>query len=208
MPTPNTNVDAVTISIGANDILFGYLVVVCTVPGQTDCTISKPIIDQRLAALGGRLDLLAAELALLSIDPARILLVEYPNPAQDENGDYCDEAPSGDLLRGIDKQEATWAGEYVLPRVNYKLCDAAKRHGWTYVDGIATRFEGHGWCAGGARWINTIGDSIARQRHVRGGLHPNEKGHRQVGERLAEVIGPMITTLPTGTTDCGPEPEP
>jgi len=201
---PNVNVDAVTIMAGGNDMLFEYIVMACVAPWWgCDDIIDDAKIDALLVELRIRLDLMKQKLQTLPIDSRRILLVSYPNPAQDSDGSYCDHEPWFDALRGISEEEATWAGEVVLPKINHELCMAAKSNGWIYVDDIAPRFEGHGWCAGNERWVNTIGDSERKQHHHRGSIHPSQTGHDRIGERLAEVIEPMIAgNLPSPPTLC------
>ena len=181
-------VDALTISIGGNDILFGPIVAACSAP--IDCRLEplKELVRERLANLPGRLDRLAVSLQGI-VEPAGIFIVAYPNPATDSDGSYCDGEPSGDPLAGIDEAEARWAGEWVLPRLNRALCKAAKRHGWTYVRGTA--FEGHGWCARDS-WINTFRESARQQASYRGTVHPNVAGHSRVADKLVNKIRPLL----------------
>jgi lysophospholipase L1-like esterase len=189
-------VHAVTISIGGNDISFQNIVIGCMLG---DCTQFEPLIEVKLQLLDDWLDALAPKLAAIaSIDAERILLLEYPDPTQDSDGSPCDREPPGDPLSGIGKVQAEWAGDFVLPRLNHELCQAAKRHGWTYVTGIQPKVHEHGYCAT-PNWINTINQSLERQRHYRGGMHPNETGHGKTGERVEEVLASMIggTTPPT-----------
>jgi lysophospholipase L1-like esterase len=194
-------VDAVTISIGGNDILFQYIVGACVL--SPACNLSQPVIAQRLAQLPGRLDDLAQDLVSVSVDSHRIFVVEYPNPAEGSDGSYCDREPPGDLLSGIDANEARWTAEFVLPRLNRALCEAAQRHGWTYVGDVAPRFATHGWCAQPQNWLNTFEDSTRKQRHYRGAMHPNRDGHAAVGERLADAIAPLLAGQ-TPTSDACP----
>lgn len=202
-------IDAVTISIGGNDIYFAPLVAACLIPGPARCALAKPIIEFELQQLRARLDLLAQRLSSLGLDPWRIFVTEYPDPTHDRDGAYCNNEPSGDPLGGIDEAEAQWASEYVLATLSHVLCEAAKDHGWTYVSGIATKFDKHGWCAGqGENWINTIRESLRKQRHFRGGMHPNIKGHAAVGERLADAISPLLGGQMPAPTVCGPPPQP
>jgi hypothetical protein len=47
----------------------------------------------------------------------------------------------------IDDDEQELGVTRVLQPLNSALSDAADRHGWTYVDGVAGAFAGHGYCA-------------------------------------------------------------
>jgi lysophospholipase L1-like esterase len=218
-----SGVDVVTISIGGNDILFQYIVLACMTTSSGEirarlscelfadpiCELGEPVFDFELAKLRNELDLLADRLADIPVAANHILLLEYPNPTQDSDGSYCDEEPPDDPLAGLDAEEVAWAAEYVLPRLNGELCLAARRHGWTFVDGIAVRFEGHGWCAESARWVNTINESWIKQRDHRGALHPNATGYRVVGDRLADVIAPLLAGQPPPTAvECPAIPDP
>jgi lysophospholipase L1-like esterase len=202
-------VDAVTISIGGNDIFFEYIVGACVL--SSACDLIQPIIDQQLSDLPGRLDDLALKLAPVAIDSHSIFVVEYPNPAEDSDGSYCDGEPPGDALSRIDENEARWTAEHVLPQLNRALCEAAGRHGWTYVGDVASRFAKHGWCAQPQNWLNTFEDSTRKQRHYRGMMHPNRDGQAAVGERLAEAIAPLLagqTPAPYDCTEILPAPPP
>lgn len=192
-------VDAVTVSIGGNDILFEFIVVDCL--ATPSCDLSKVMIDEYLAALPGRLERLAGSLEAVPLASERILLVGYPDPTQDTDGIPCHQKPFGDALAGVTGQEATWVANYVLPRLNRTLCEAAAEHGWTYVGGGAERLAQHGWCAA-EPWINTVGESLRKQRHVRGAVHPNDAGYRAIGDVIAAALTPMVAGRPPISDPC------
>jgi hypothetical protein len=129
-------------------------------------------------------------------------VLEYPNRAEDEHGAWCDRAPRGDPLAGIDADEACWAGEEVLPRLDGALCAAAVRHGWTYVGGVADRFARSGWCAEPENGINTTRDSLRKQRTILGPMHPTRAGHAEVGALLADALAPLLDGNPPGSAPC------
>ena len=201
-----TDVDALTIIAGGNDLYFERIVMACMAFG---CQVSQSLVEQRLALLPALLDAMAQEIKQIpKLDPDEVLLVEYPNPARGADGSYCDHAPPGDPLARLAEKDARWAGEYVVPRLNHEICMAAQRHGFRYVDDVAPRFHEHGYCAQPQNFINSIGESELRQQHFRGGMHPNAEGHGQVGERLAEVLSGMIAgQTPPPPAVCPPMPE-
>lgn len=198
-------VDAVTVSIGGNDILFEFIVVDCL--ATPSCDLSKVMIDGYLAALPGRLSRLAGSLEDVPLASERILLVGYPDPTQDTDGSGCNLEPLGDALAGVTGQESKWVASYVLPRLNRTLCEAAAEHGWTYVGGAATRLAQHGWCAA-EPYINTVGESLRKQRHVRGAVHPNAAGYRVIGDVIATALTPMLAGQPPISDPCPEIPAP
>jgi lysophospholipase L1-like esterase len=199
---PHNTVDALTITIGGNDILFEYIVMACVVG---TCKIMDPLIELRIADLAGRLEHLGDALAGINVAPDRIFILEYPDPTHEATGTYCDHKPSGDALAGISKCEARWASECILPKLNYQLCKIAQDRGWHYVGGIADAFKDHGWCAP-TNWINTVNESLAAQGHPRGAMHPNELGYRAIGEVLAASIKQQLLGGSLQPPTCVPPP--
>ena len=81
------SLDAVTISIGGNDIFFQYVVMACI---TLQCNVTRPLVQLRLNKLPNLLDDLADALATVpDLIPGEILLVEYPDPTQAEDGSLC-----------------------------------------------------------------------------------------------------------------------
>jgi len=194
------DVDAVTLAIGGNDVLFAFIVTDCV--AMPDCNLSKLVIDQKLAALPARFDLLAQRLSQVPISPERILLFGYPRPTEDDDGSYCDSEPLGDILTGVTAAESQWVTEYVLPRLNRAICEAAQAHGWSYVGAADVRFEKHGWCAQPQSWINTFEDALSGQSHVRGAVHPNAAGYADLGQLTATALFPLLSGQPPTTSPC------
>jgi lysophospholipase L1-like esterase len=81
------------------------------------------------------------------------VMVGYPDPTgADAAGDSCREIvgdttpPFG--LHEIDQYEQRLGIELLLDPLNSVMGEAARRHGWTFVDGVAEAFAaGHGYCA-------------------------------------------------------------
>lgn len=106
-----------------------------------------------LAGLDSELDRLADAVAR-SLHPARVLVMEYPDPTGHSTGvttELCDEivgdaAPLG--LHEINREEQRLGRSEVLDPLNGALRSAAERHGWSYVGGVVDAFtDGHGYCA-------------------------------------------------------------
>jgi lysophospholipase L1-like esterase len=200
-------IKAVTISVGGNDAGFGLVVVVCSF-SATDCSIIiGNAVDDALDALPARLDALAEQLEnKVKIEPHRILIVGYPDPTRGSDGTFCHRKPFGDLLAGIDRDEAKWAAEHVLPTLNHRLCRAAGKHGWIYV-APEEEFETHGWCAN-PNWINTLTQSFAAQGWYPGMVHPNRDGYKATSERLQDRIDALLGGETPVSDPCINEPEP
>jgi len=171
-------IDALTISIGINDILFSTAVTkLVDADGLTDpLTYSSDVneaIDyatRGLALLPGKYDELAGQIRG-KLDVFRTYLMQYPDPTGDlYKGEpvYCDEIV-GDVLPPlleIDTGEQKRAEKEVLIPLNNAVGAATVRHDWVHVGGIAAEFgeKGRGYCAPAARkWFRTATESAKMQ---------------------------------------------
>jgi lysophospholipase L1-like esterase len=215
-------VDAVLLSVGANDVNFGALARFCMVvrdcPSRRfdpdsplrEADASSPtaaaVEQAALERLEAGYDRLAARLAR-TVEPARTIVVQYFDPLRDANGDICARA-----LPGLDLTEAQWAQRNVLAPLNAALAAAAARHGWQLVGGVADAFRRHGICAGRGAWVADPLDSLAAQLALVGTLHPNREGHEATATLIAPVLAatlgltPTIVPDPTSPSGCVPWP--
>ncbi|MFN8643411.1 MAG: GDSL-type esterase/lipase family protein [Candidatus Binatia bacterium] len=193
-------IDALIMTIGGNDILFEYIVAACVL-GTGGCDLIDPVLQQRLAALGGRLGRLADALAQANVPPNRVFLLEYPDPTTATSGAWCDHQPTAELLGRVSSCEARWVSQCILPQLNSRLCAIAEQRGWHYVGGMAGGFQRHGWCAAN-QWINTIGDSLRAQAHWRGGVHPNPDGYAYIAGATAAAVKDELLGAWTPPTTC------
>ena len=204
------DVDAVTISAGGNDALFAYVVAVCMLP-IPKCEIIRSVVDDALGALPGRLVSLAQQIeAKVKVEPSHILLMGYPDPTHRSKEQFCDREPFPDLLAGIDGDDAKWAAEYVLPKLNHTLCHAATDHGWTYVAPVE-EFETRGWCSDPIKlqdnWVNTGTQSFAKQGSHRGMMHPTRDGHTAVSERIEDRLETLLNGGTLHSDPCPDDPD-
>lgn len=207
--------DALVVNIGVNDIGFGDLVTACVALVTFDCNAMEGTVEHtraQLSALGGRFEALQAAIAgrrgarsPLAALPGRTYLVEYPDPTRDDDGEYCHQAPAGDLLARITRNETRWVSEEIVPALNQRLREAVDNAGavgltWEYVGGNVDDFARHGYCARD-RFLNTNADALllqgadAREFPVRasnGVVHPNGPGHAAVAQRVADAIARQI----------------
>ena len=199
-------VDAVLISVGANDIHFSGVVVHCFVhrscpsarfdPAGTGSTLDADAVEERaLGALAGEYDKLAADLSKNRIDPRRVLLSEYFDPTRGAGGAICDGIFP---LNEISQDELEWARDRVLAPLNAAGAAAAGRHRWRYVGGVASSFAGHGYCVAGAQgWVRSLGRSVLEEsgplgHRADGTLHPNAAGHLAIAEAVAPVLAQAL----------------
>ena len=89
--TAGRELDAVLVSVGANDIGFSDIVLRC---GRPDTCSTKAAVlaelEEDLGGLPASYDLFLRRLLLRTgAEPARVLVSEYFNPTRNENGHWC-----------------------------------------------------------------------------------------------------------------------
>jgi len=209
------DVDAVLVSVGANDVSFGPMVAFCLL--ETDCVgepfdpgdPQHPVVGRAPpleAVVAAGLSRLADSYAELAerlagvVEPRRTLIVDYFDPTRDEQGHFCRIGIPDPVFRAgqIDPEEARFAATGLLGPLNQEISRAADAAGWTEVSGVAEASRTHGYCAE-VPWVRHFNESIFSQKgnrlfsRVAGALHPNEQGHRAtallLGASLRQVLG-------------------
>ncbi len=203
------DVDAVLLSIGANDVRFSRLVKFCI--RVDDCSrqpyggadTAAEYVADALRSLRQKYDELGARLRE-HVPDDRVVAVEYFDPLRDVGGEPCQRA-----LFGIDQEEATWAEVNVLGALNAVLRDAAVENHWRLVTGVAKVFRDHGICAAGeAAWVRKLGESFSSQADLNGTLHPNGRGHLATAALIAPVLATALgEEVGTGLAHLAGEPE-
>jgi len=199
-------VDAMLLSVGANDVHFSGIVMKCLRPG--DCReSSEAAVRKDLAVLEGNYDKLGTALQETAPETP-VLITEYFDPTRDKKGEFCRWS-----VGATTEAEARWAYDSLLHPLNTKVAAAAIRNDWQLVDGISADFERHGYCAGDERWVRLASKSLLRQHDPWGTLHPSEEGHRAIAERvlqpLAKALGlaePPAAAEDEDDDDEGPSP--
>jgi lysophospholipase L1-like esterase len=191
-------VDAVLVSVGANDLGFSRVVAACGAPG--DCRERKQRqVFESLASLPKEYDRFGRRLAEAA-PGAPVLIAEYFDPTHDEGGDFCDSS-----VAFTTREEAQWAYEGLLRPLNVDIATAAVRNGWQRVGGIAAAYEHHGYCAEGRRrWVRRLSESAFAQGDLKGTLHPNERGQLEIAWR---VLPPLAAALDLIAPNRPPEEE-
>ena len=204
------HVDAVLVSVGANDVYFGPIVGFCLAkrncqerrfdpkdpehPAPNPPLFLPEVVTEALGRLKEEYTTLATRLSPI-VSAEDVLIVDYFDPTRDSNGEFCKRIgvplPRGFLQ--IDRSEARWAATFLLARLNKEIREAADAAGWTEVKGVAEAFRTHGYCAKDS-WIRHIVRAAVRQHGLSlksrqsGAFHPNEKGHQEE----AKLIKPFL----------------
>ncbi len=161
-------IDALLVSIGANDVHFSDVVQDCF--KHSSCDAQKPgsprgKFERYLTRLPSAYDQLATALNVLPLDPQRVFISEYYDPLHDDAGAICADSVLSDipvaphLGLSITAEEATWASTTMLPSLNAGVAAAAANHGWNYVGGILPQFQSHGYCAVD-HWVVRYSESV------------------------------------------------
>jgi hypothetical protein len=189
----NREIDALFVSIGANDVHFSQIVHDCLM--QPDCNdLANPGSPAQHYAhdstqLPGRYDQLASALDGLGIHANRVYLTEYFDPTHDDAGAICDGTILNDwfhnptTVKSITGVEAQWASTTLVGGMNQLGAAAAGAHGWNRVGGITSQFIPHGYCAVD-HWVVRLSESLAAQGDLNGVLHPNHPGQAVYSDRL------------------------
>ena len=178
-------VDAVFISIGANDLAFSKVVAGCLTNFgcyEDDEDIAAEF-DRRLADLPLHYEWLDRRLEELGIDD--VYITEYFDPTVDHRGAWNLSCTANLGQAGLSDSETRWAADHVMGNLNGSVREAALRHGWHFVGDIAERFHGHGYCAEDP-YVVQLGASFMDQSDKNGAFHPNNAGHEIYGERIAD----------------------
>ena len=204
--TGTRNVDAMTLSIGGNDIHFAGIVKDCII-NFVGCDIDTPLVpndgveifNEYKGPLRERYDRLAARLTDQFGDrlrPQDVFITEYPDATRCDDGNVCAMIP-----HLITTSEGQWAANDVLPGLNNEIANRADAHGWTYVGGISDGFEdGHGYAANNS-WMIGLVQSILQQRGKDGAFHPNVAGHTWYRNRILDHLGPQLAPAATLPSD-------
>ena len=193
-------VNAVLISIGANDVHFSEIASFCAFVATEDC-FARPMpqsyggdgvhsprqaVERDLAALPDAYRLLAHRLSGV-VPHSRVFISEYFDPTHDERGAGCD-----GFFGAIGASEVEQARTRILEPLNRAIATAAGTYRWNLVAGVARAFHRHGYCADENAWVSTLTDSLGNLggiagRH-RGTLHPNRAGQEVIGTLIAAQL--------------------
>lgn len=204
----NREIDALTLSIGANDVHFSQLVKDCLL--KSDCNLAAPgsaatRLQQALPRLAGSYDQLAQALDSAGVSADRVYHTQYYDPTHDDGGVICADSILADSpVKHVPGQpfsitaaEASWASQTMMGGINNEVMATDVRHNWHQVGGFVSDFFDHGYCAA-THWIDTYTESQSLQGDDNGTLHPNHAGHADYGSRIAAALENDL--LPAGAT--------
>lgn len=182
------DVDAVILSVGANDLRFGDVLQFCVKhrtcwtseyrDGQTldawmrsQLAAGEPRYGAIAAAVGGH------------VAQSRVYVVQYPDPLRAPDGAaFCDEILDV-TLGAVRADEASWTFENFLSPINALLQSTGARFGWNVVGGAQQAFRRHGYCADDQhRWMVQLLESRRLQGDTNGTMHPNTRGHIKLAQ--------------------------
>lgn len=196
-------IDAMLVTIGANDLGFADIVGWCVLNVAVPCGTNVPgrdsteIVSDGLGVLPGLYDQLDQKLdqtfSSTQLTPDRTYILEYFDPTRGDDGDFCDPLLAFAIF-AVTKAEAEWGFKDVLRPLNAALTSAAGRHGWKVVDGIASAFATHGYCARD-HWIVQIPNSFWQQGTHLGSFHANVNGHRAIADRITARLEADLSDL-------------
>jgi hypothetical protein len=233
------SLDAIVISVGGNDIGFPRIVANCLSPAMFGlpprCSENTELrqeinvgIPDESTILGfdnlldgyHRLDSHIRE----TLNPHHILIVGYPNPTRDENGQYChhfgdgfpilhehwsitegffgEPLPSflvGGRISNITAADNEWIETDIINRLNGIIEDAAQEFDWIFVGGMDRLTRRKGYCSNDP-WFNTPSSSWGVQSDLYGTAHPNRYGYdayqQVIQKAIVENLEMRVAPLP------------
>ncbi|HET6549056.1 MAG TPA: S8 family serine peptidase, partial [Solirubrobacter sp.] len=185
-------IDALLVSIGANDMWFSSILTNCLIP-LNDCSTNeggRGLFEQRIQLLPDRYARLAARIReqFPDLPAGRVVITQYPDLTTDESGAVD---LSCGIASGISAAEQQWAHDTVIPALNAQVAQAAATHGWTLAAGVPEAFLGHGYCSDDP-WIVDITGTVWDQADKNGAFHPNYYGHTAYASEIIDSVRDVL----------------
>jgi len=227
---PDTKIDVLLVSAGANNVLggFGNVINTCLGPYPGNSIYAETTPDpslncrtdtqQQSVELRDALstiptlnyDPLAALInnSTLNVSNTEVYITNYFDPTHSNTGFFPNSAEtlacSGNLLL---TDEWNFLYYNMVVPLNNRIKQVADQFGWHRVGGIAADFLEHGYCVGssGERWVVSFPESITTQGDYSGTAHPNNLGHKNYATHIVEAINTwtLPITSATAMTDSG-----
>jgi hypothetical protein len=182
-----------------------------------DARLVYDVDEAAAAGLAAARDQLARLSRSIAQEPllnrAEVFLLEYPDPTRDSNG-ATGNAILDDLVPGlrINRRELDLVRERLLRPLNQTCREVADGQGWTYVGGIFSSFQRHGYTASDTWFIRAKeseqlqGPRLWLVGYLRGEfspgmLHPNRRGHRVIADHLYRSLVAKIMPFDERSAD-------
>ncbi|WP_109474670.1 PxKF domain-containing protein [Ornithinimicrobium cavernae] len=206
-------------------------------PGATSSIPLALRVQLDMGEMPARYDRLAMALDGLGVPISDTYITEYPDPGtefrtdgggspvpeeceeilEDVKWEFGMEIEGRQWVGGVDPDppgpdpsnttELGFARFTFMGGLNAHIRQAAARHDWHYVGGVAEAFQGHGYCVGANddpdvpdRWIQTAAVAELQQGPKgdrsggKGTLHPNRRGNQAVKEQILITAQEQLTT--------------
>lgn len=190
------SIDALILSIGGNDIGFSDGLIGLAL-GTTDIDELKKDVMDEIDGLEEKYAVLAAKIDKL--DPEHVFITEYPTAHFDKKDDGTVGRGCGVFLQ-VSKSTAKEIKQLAI-KLNQEVKKAARKHKWTFVDGIDEGFHGHGYCRDDERYFVTFSESRKKQGDKNGTMHPNRKGQQVYADRIAAALREEVVRPPPKVRD-------
>lgn len=163
------------------------------VDGDTTWPVNPqfPGLANGYAAVDARIE----QLGLLTADRSeRLFLSEYVDAVRDQSGAFCDFDSMGfRSIPGLSATESAFIDSYIVPRLTGAIEAATTANGWTFVDGVASRFRNKGYCADDAnRQLVQLQETFFIEGRYQGMVHPNYKGHEAYRDAILAGLRPAL----------------
>lgn len=166
----SSGVDAVYMSVGGNDMRFGFLLSECINP-TGDCGGGSPIATQFFDAVARMPERYAGvERALEAVQRGLpVFISQYPNPLIDEAGEPCGDIDMhvsfGPLGVGVvEAPKVEFLSNEIHSALNRTVRAGAIAQGWTIIEDHVATFVGHGYCTSDP-WFHDNTSSMRTQGH-------------------------------------------
>jgi hypothetical protein len=195
-------IDALLLTVGANDIHFGDIVRECAYPQTNPCTntVISPTVERLaddLRELPTRLDYMS-DMIDTWLDYNQLIYPMYFDPTHNEAGGTCQDMVFVSGVASINQGEAHWASTDVVAPLNTTIMAAAQRANqlgrrWNVLR-MADRFATNGYCTDDDhRAIVRYDES---QLYINGSdtgtMHPNWRGHQFYSEEIVDQLNRVL----------------
>src|SRR5262249_40137796 len=181
-------VDALLLSVGANDVKFSTVIKNCIAVTNCDSVANNGEFYDLIAKLPDKYDALAAALVAAGIPANRTYITQYYDPTQAGRGNFVPLLGALSFIGlGVDASELQWASTTVVGGMNTAVAEAASRNGWHLVDGINDQFIDHGYMADD-HYVVQILESVSNQSDIQGSFHPNGKGQAVYATQITKSV--------------------